>query len=495
MRRTQRFLNTQIFLRLSLFACLAVLILAAISFCLPEFISGSPLFQWSLLLVGMLTTIWFALQAATKPLKGMLKQIEQLENSHDPTLRVKDGSCVLSELATRYNALLKEVGRVQALQVQTHESQERLAAAIAGANHGLWDWDIETGKVWYAPKFKELLSYDGHEAEFADTIDSFKEHLHRDDKQDTWVAINKHTNDSEKFDVEARVRRRRGSHRWFRIRGAGVQNSVGKVVRMSGSITDVTERKKFEEALKQSNHDLEQFAVIASHDLQEPLRKVASFCGLLQQEYSQQLDDDGRQYLDFAIDGASRMSTLVQDLLRYSKIGSGVSFDQNADSDAAIKLAIENLGAAIADSKAKVTFDRLPELIAEPREIAQLFQNLIGNAIKYRSDAPPKIHVGVENKEEFWQFSIADNGIGIEPEFRDRVFQIFQRLHSRSEHSGTGVGLAICKRVIDQLGGKIWVETNSDSEFGQGSTFFFTVPKKRSSIYDSIRSDNNYEYV
>ena len=495
MRRTQRFLNMQIFLRLSLYACLAVLIVAAVSFWLPKYISGSPLFHWPLLLVGMLTTIWFTLQAATKPLRGMLEQIEQLENSHDPTLRVKDGSGELSELATHYNALLNKVGKVQALQVETHEIQERLAAAIAGANHGLWDWDIETDRVWYAPKFKELLSYDDHESEFANTIDSFKEHLHRDDKQDTWEAISKHVNDSEKFDVEARVRRRRGSYRWFRIRGAGVQNSAGKVVRMSGAITDVTERKKFEEALKQSNHDLEQFAVIASHDLQEPLRKVASFCGLLQQEYSQRLDEDGRQYLDFAIDGASRMSTLVQDLLRYSKIGSEVSLDQNADSDAAIKLAIANLGAAIADSKAEVTFDQLPELIAEPREIAQLFQNLIGNAIKYRSDEPPKIHVGVENREEFWQFSIADNGIGIEPKFRDRVFRIFQRLHSRSEHSGTGVGLAICKRVIDQLGGKIWVETNSNSESGQGSTFFFTVPKKRSSIYDSIRSDNKYEYV
>ena len=264
---------------------------------------------------------------------------------------------------------------------------------------------------------------------------------------------------------------------------------------MSGAITDVTERKKFEEALTQSNYDLEQFAVIASHDLQEPLRKVASFCGLLQQEYSKKLDDEGRIYLDFAIDGASRMSTLVQDLLRYSKIGSEVSLDQNADSEAAIKLAIANLGAAIADSKGEVTFDRLPELIAEPREIAQLFQNLIGNAIKYRSDEPPKIHVSVEDKDECWQFSIADNGIGIKPEFRDRIFRIFQRLHSRSEHSGTGVGLAICKRVIDQLGGKIWVESNSTSDSEHGSTFCFTVPKKRSSIYDSIRSDKNYEYV
>ncbi|MDB2685624.1 ATP-binding protein [Mariniblastus sp.] len=429
----------------------------------------------------------------------MLGQIEKLENSQDLTLRVEDGNSELSELADRYNSLLSKVETIQASQVETQQSQERLATAIAGANDGLWDWDVQTGKVWYAPKFKELLSYDDYESEFADTIDSFKDHLHRDDRQAIWEAISRHINkdidDNEKLDVEARVRRRRGSYRWFRIRAAGVQDPTGKVVRMSGSITDVTERKKFEEALKQSNYDLEQFAVIASHDLQEPLRKVASFCGLLQQEYSQQLDDEGRKYLDFAIDGASRMSTLVQDLLRYSKIGSEVSLDQSTDSEAALKLAIANLGGAIADSQAEVTFDSLPALIAEPREISQLFQNLIGNAIKYRSEAPPKIHISVENNEEFWQFSIADNGIGIEPEFRDCVFRIFQRLHSRSEHSGTGVGLAICKRVIDQLGGTIWVESNSTSDSGQGSTFCFTVPKKISSIYDSIRSDNNYEYV
>ena len=497
---SQRSLNKQIFLRLSLFACLALLTVAVISYCLPESISGSPFFQWPLLVAGMLTTIWYTLQVATKPLRGMLDQIEKLENSQDSTLRVEAKGPELAELASRYNSLLTEVERVRASHLETHESQERFATAVAGANDGLWDWDIKTGKVWYAPKFKELLSYDdGYESEFADTIDSFKEHLHRDDKQDTWKAISKHINkdveDGEKLDVETRVRRRRGSYRWFRIRAAGVQDSAGKVVRMSGSITDVTKRKKFEEALKQSNYDLEQFAIIASHDLQEPLRKVASFCGLLQQEYSQQLDDDGRKYLDFAIDGADRMSILVQDLLRYSKIGSEVTLDQNTDSEAALKLAIANLGGAIADSQAEITFDRLPELIAEPSIIAQLFQNLIGNAIKYRSDEPPKIHVSVENKDEFWQFSIADNGIGIEQKFRDRIFRIFQRLHSRSEHSGTGVGLAICKRVIDQLGGKIWVESNSTSDSGQGSTFCFTVPKKKSSIYDSIRSDNKYEYV
>ena len=493
---TQRFPNIQLFFRVAIVASLLMLTVAIVTYCLPVIVPDSTFFRWSLLLLSLLATIWFTLQVATKPLHNMLEQIAAIQKSDDPKLRVKeDKDCELVELARSYNSLLGRVEEVKALQKETLTVKERLVAAIAGANDGLWDWHIESGKVWYAPKFKELLGYKDHESDFANTIDSLKEHIHQDDGPATWDAINKHIDNNEEFDVEKRIRRRRGSYKWFRIRAAGVRNSSGKVMRMSGSIRDVTERKKFEEALFQSNHDLEQFAVIASHDLQEPLRKVASFCGLLQQEYSQELDDTGRQYLDFAIDGASRMSTLVQDLLRYSKIGSESSSNLIADSEEALKLAILNLDEAIIESQAVITYDSLPELLAETREIAQLFQNLIGNAIKYRSAESPKIHITAEDDEDSWQFSVADNGIGIKPEFRERIFRIFQRLHSRNEHSGTGIGLAICKRVVDQLGGTIWVESNSALDSEQGSKFCFTVPKHKSTIYDSIRSDDSYEYV
>ena len=484
--------NMQIFIRLAGVGCVGLFAIATVIYFLPSSVSGSQLFQWPFLLVGMLTTIWFTLRTATKPLEGMVQKIAEIKSSQDPKLSVaEDGAVEVAGVATNYNIIVSEFERTYAAQEELRTVKEHLAAAIAGTNDGLWDWDIETGKVWYTQKFKELLSYDGYESDFADVIDSFKEHLHPDDREATWEAINKHIKDDEEFDVEKRIRRRRGSYRWFRICAAGVKDKRGKVVRMSGSIHDVTERKKFEEALQQSNSDLEQFAVIASHDLQEPLRKVASFCGLLQKEYSQQLDETGRQYLDFAIDGASRMSTLVQDLLRYSKIGSETTLNQDTDTEAAIKLAIENLGGAIADSQANVTFDRLPDVIAAPREVSQLFQNLIGNAIKYRSDKPPTIHISVENRDDFWQFSVADNGIGIPREFQDRIFRIFQRLHSRDEHSGTGVGLAICKRIVDRLGGKIWMKPNA----AQGSSFCFTVPKKKSTIYDSIQLEDYYEHV
>ena len=249
------------------------------------------------------------------------------------------------------------------------------------------------------------------------------------------------------------------------------------------------------EALKQSNHDLEQFAFIASHDLQEPLRKVASFCGLLRQEYFEQLDDDGRQYVEFAIDGATRMRSLIQDLLLYSKIGSVKNRSERIESDAALRTAILDLDVAIVESNAIITYDSLPNVVAEERELAQLFQNLIGNAIKYRTDKTPEIHVAAVSVDEFWQFSISDNGIGIEPEYREQIFGIFKRLHTRNEYSGTGIGLAICKRIIDQLNGRIWVEPTTVP----GCKICFTIPKKRSTVFPIITSTqfegSSNEYV
>ena len=228
------------------------------------------------------------------------------------------------------------------------------------------------------------------------------------------------------------------------------------------------------EALQQSNKDLEQFAYVASHDLQEPLRKVASFCSLLQSEYGDRLDDEGRQYLDFAIDGATRMRSLVQDLLTFSKIGSQKEIHQLIDPHAALESAMFNLELTIDEANAKVVCDDLPEIVAEPREIAQLFQNLVGNAIKYRSNKPPKIRISSKDSGNCWQFLISDNGIGIAPEYRDRVFGIFKRLHSRNEYSGTGIGLAICKRIVEKLGGKIWIQEKVEL----GCTVCFTIPKQ-----------------
>jgi signal transduction histidine kinase len=224
--------------------------------------------------------------------------------------------------------------------------------------------------------------------------------------------------------------------------------------------------------LKRSNEDLEQFAHVASHDLQEPLRKVASFCELLRIGYREQLDDKAQQYIDFAVDGAVRMKKLIGDLLDFSRVGTRGRALEPTDARKACDRAIEILRPAINESGATVTRSDLPTIRADEVQLTQLFQNLIGNAIKYVGDQSPVIQLAAQRNGNEWHFSVSDNGIGIDSKHADRIFVIFQRLHGRGEYEGTGIGLAICKRIVERTGGRIWVESSE----GQGSTFYFTAP-------------------
>lgn len=229
---------------------------------------------------------------------------------------------------------------------------------------------------------------------------------------------------------------------------------------------------RYTEDLERSNRELEQFAYVASHDLQEPLRMVASFTQLLERRYADVLDSDGREFIAYAVDGANRMQALVSDLLAYSRVGTiGKSFS-STNCQAVLERAIRNLNLAIGESDAVVTHDPMPTVKADGTQLLQVFQNLLGNAIKFRSEAPPRIHVGAERRDGDWFFSICDNGIGIEPEHEERIFVLFQRLHSREHYGGTGMGLAICKKIVERHGGRIWME----SELGEGTTFYFTLP-------------------
>ena len=226
------------------------------------------------------------------------------------------------------------------------------------------------------------------------------------------------------------------------------------------------------EELARSNRELEQFAYVASHDLQEPLRNVGSFVSLLQQRYGDRLDTSAGEFISFAMDGVSRMQSLIKDLLAYSRVGTRGSELTLMDPAGSFDLALANLRESIRESLAEVTCDALPAVCADRTQLAQLFQNLIGNALKFRSENRPAIHVGARRDGDVWVFSVSDNGIGIEPEYHDRIFLIFQRLHTRDKYPGTGVGLAICKKIVERHGGTIWIE----SEPGRGSTFFFTIP-------------------
>jgi signal transduction histidine kinase len=226
--------------------------------------------------------------------------------------------------------------------------------------------------------------------------------------------------------------------------------------------------------LERSNKELQQFAYAASHDLQEPLRMVASFTQLLERRYKDRLDSDAKEFIHFAVDGACRMQKLIDDLLVYSQVGAQKTPFEPTDCNFLLDQVTANLRVAIDENHAIVTRDDLPIVDSNASQMTQLFQNLISNAIKFRSSHPPRIHIAAERKGDEWLFSIKDNGIGIDPQYKDRIFKIFQRLHSRDEYPGTGIGLALCKKILEYHDGKFWVE----SDRGKGATFYFTLPVK-----------------
>jgi len=246
-------------------------------------------------------------------------------------------------------------------------------------------------------------------------------------------------------------------------------------------VVDISKRKQIEEELKQtmnelqrSNTELEQFAYIASHDLQEPLRMVASYTQLLARRYQGRLDADADEFITYAVDGANRMQKLITDLLEFSRVSTRGKPFELTECEAIVDQAVANLYVAIEESGAIITRDPLPKVKADATQLVRLFQNLIGNAIKFRSTPVPEIHIGVKQSDSEWLFAVRDNGIGIDPQYADRIFLIFQRLHGRADYPGTGIGLAICKKIAERHGGRIWVEPNT----GQGSTFYFTMPTK-----------------
>jgi len=232
------------------------------------------------------------------------------------------------------------------------------------------------------------------------------------------------------------------------------------------------DNKRAQEDLARSNRDLEQFAYVASHDLQEPLRMIASYTQLLAERYRGKLDDDADRYIHYVVDGAVRMQALIDDLLAFSRVGHhGISL-QNADCNEAVETACKNLEAAIRETGTEVLYDRLPVVVADGRLLVQLFQNLIGNSIKFHGKESPRVRISAEKHTREWVFAIADNGIGIASEHLQSIFGIFKRLHTHAEYPGSGIGLSICKKIVEQHGGKIWVE----SAPGEGATFKFVLP-------------------
>lgn len=282
--------------------------------------------------------------------------------------------------------------------------------------------------------------------------------------------------------LEFRAVARNGEIVPIELHMAALRDADGALIGACGVVMDISTRKLAEEErarsaleLARSNEELQQFAYVASHDLQEPLRMITSYLQLVERRYAEQLDDDGREFIGFAVDGASRLKALINDLLAYSRVQSQEKDFALLDVNRIYDQAIKNLEISIEETGAQITHDPLPEVMGGENLLTLLFQNLISNAIKYRREEAPTIHVGCNRQGREWHFTVRDNGVGIEPEYLERIFIIFQRLHSKDEYSGTGIGLAICKKVVERHDGRIWVE----STVGQGSTFHFTIPAIR----------------
>jgi len=272
---------------------------------------------------------------------------------------------------------------------------------------------------------------------------------------------------------------KKGDRRTVLLSTSVVKDRDGKILYSVSLQRDITEGKRIEEELKRtlaelerSNAELEEFAYVASHDLQEPLRMVSSYLQLIERRYKNRLDKDADEFIAFAVDGATRMQKMINKLLLYSRIGKQSESLKPIDCEDILDQVVANLAAAIQESGVIVTRDPLPTVMANDALLIELLQNLIGNAVKFRGKKSPGVHVKAEKKGSDWVFSVRDNGIGVDPRHAGLVFQIFQRLHGRSEYPGTGIGLAICRRIVEYHGGNIWLE----SEPTKGSTFYFSIP-------------------
>ena len=298
--------------------------------------------------------------------------------------------------------------------------------------------------------------------------------LHAEDLQHSRDAWNESLRAGEPYQAEYRFWDRREKRwRWFIGRALPVRNDAGSIVKWFGTCTDIDDQKRVEDELRRVNQDLEQFAYSASHDLQEPLRGVKIYSELLSMRYGSKLDGEAREFLSYVRGGASRMEQLVHDLLAYTQVTKLGPAHELTDANETLADTVANLRGAIAESGARITSAALPRIFVHALHLKQLFQNIVGNAIKYRSaERTPTVHVNADELNGYWVFSVRDNGIGIEPEYRERIFGLFKRLHTGEEYSGTGIGLAICQRIVERYHGRIWVE----SEPGEGSSFFFTLP-------------------
>jgi PAS domain S-box-containing protein len=367
-------------------------------------------------------------------------------------------------------AICEEITARQRAEDALRLARQRLDYVVEAVDMGLWFCDLPFGVLHWNAKAREHF---GLEPAGEITLDVFYECIHPDDRERVRLAVDRAINDGDPYDVDFRTAPAdNGEYRWLRAAGSVFRDAEGLPQRFDGITLDITARRQEQEQLLRSNEDLQQFAYAASHDMQEPLRTVASYVQLLQRRYTGKLDEQADEYIRYAVDGAKRMRSLIEDLLAYSRAGADHLPMRETDARTILQQTLEALRASIQDSGAQITHGELPLVMADDAQFALLLQNLVSNAIKYRRPGvAPRIHIGALRRGGEWVFSVRDNGSGFDAVHAEAVFAPFKRLHGR-EVAGTGIGLALCRRIVERHGGRIWAESRK----GEGSTFSFTLP-------------------
>lgn len=384
---------------------------------------------------------------------------------------------------------VRDVTETKEKEAELLRTNERFYYAAKATNDAIWDWDIENDIVFrVGDGLKNIFGYDTADA--AKDKNFWKKRVHPDDLERMISRRTKILFESDELYWEDEYRFKKADDAYAHVfdKGYIIRGQNGKPIRMIGATQDISQQKESEalllelnnrlkkraDDLANSNIELERFAYVASHDLQEPLRMVTSFLQLLKKRYDDKLDETAEQYISFAVDGAERMKKLIMDLLDYSRVGSNTEPNENVDISQLLQEIKAVFQKTSEETNTSFSIDPMPVVKANRTQLFQLFQNLISNAIKYHGKDPIQIHIRYKEQEDSHLFEIQDNGIGIDPAFHDKIFVIFHRLHSRSEYSGTGIGLAICKKIVEKHSGTIWVE----SEPHKGSTFYFTISKR-----------------
>ncbi len=394
--------------------------------------------------------------------------------------------------------LEKEISFREEVETELRDGRARLEAILDTAVDAIITIDERALIESFNPAAARLFGYEAEEVIGTNINRLMPSPYH--ESHDEYIAAYLRTGEKKIIGVGREVVGKRKDNSMFPMDLSISEVILGSRRIFTGIVHDVTERKRFEAELQQhiqdlkkaqqlterqaenlrqqaeelaaQNQDLEQFAYVASHDLQEPLRMIRSYTQLLAKRYKGRLDREADEFIGFVEDAVARMQQLITDLLAYSRVGRKGKQFSPVDCEVCVTRSLSNLRIAIEETHAAVERSALPHVLGDGTQLTQLFQNLIGNALKYRSQDPPRIEIRAERKDAAWLVTVRDNGIGIPPEQHERIFGMFQRLHGREEYPGTGIGLAICKKIVDQHGGDLWVE----SETGQGSTFFFTLP-------------------